>query len=206
MDVMKKETVNAPVENRKNAEVRACMGRVNWKKIWKNRTLYLILAPGLLWIILFCYVPMGYIVVAFQDYNPIAGVFGSRFVGIKHFTDFIQGYYFGRLMKNTLVISCLKLLICFPAPILFAILLNEIRAVRFKKVLQTCSYLPHFISWIVIVGFLEILLSPTTGIVNQWIVRLGGQAKYFMSDSGYFIPICFLPLSGGVSDGIPSYT
>lgn len=164
----------------------------NKKRIWAYRKLYFILFPGLLWIILFCYVPMAYIVVAFQDYNPISGILGSKFVGFKQFTDFIQGYYFGRLMENTLKISCLKLLICFPAPLIFAILLNEVRRVRFKKVIQTCSYLPHFISWIVIVGFLEILLSPTTGIVNNLIVNLGGEAKYFMSDINWFIPILLL--------------
>lgn len=164
----------------------------NKKWIWAYRKLYFILFPGLLWIILFCYVPMAYIVVAFQDYNPISGILGSKFVGFKQFTDFIQGYYFGRLMENTLKISCLKLLICFPAPLIFAILLNEVRRVRFKKVIQTCSYLPHFISWIVIVGFLEILLSPTTGIVNNLIVNLGGEAKYFMSDINWFIPILLL--------------
>ena len=166
--------------------------KIKWEEIWRKKTLYLILLPGILWIIIFCYVPMAYVIVAFQKYNPLDGIFGSQFVGLQHFKDFITGYYFERLMVNTLKISLLKLLICFPAPVIFAIFLNEVKGVVFKKVVQTCSYLPHFISWIVVAGFLELLLSPTTGVVNNLIVRLGGSAHYFMSDSGAFIPIVLI--------------
>ena len=166
--------------------------KINWRKVWNCRSLYLILFPGIIWIIIFCYVPMFYIIVAFENYNPIDGILGSEFVGFKHFNDFVSGYYFERLMKNTLKISILKLMICFPAPIIFAIFLNEISNIKFKKIIQTCSYLPHFISWIVIVGFLEMLLSPTTGVINKIIVEAGGTAKYFMSDSKAFLPIILI--------------
>lgn len=163
-----------------------------WLNLKKYKYLYLIILPSLLWYFLFWVLPLGGLVIAFKDFNPISGMWGSEWVGLKHFRDFITGFYFNRLIRNTLWINCLKLVFCFPFPIIFAILLNEIRNKYFKKVIQTFSYLPYFISWIVVSGFLESFLSPSNGIINKIIVLYGGESVYFMNTSSYFVPIVII--------------
>lgn len=126
------------------------------------------------------------IVIAFKDYNAFIGVHASKWVGLKHFRIFITSIYFGRLIRNTFALSFLDLLFNFPAPIILALMLNEVSSKRFKSVIQTISYLPHFISTVVIVGILVNFLSMSSGLINNIISMFGGQRIMFMADSRYF--------------------
>lgn len=157
--------------------------------IWKNRYLYLFIVPGVIWFLIFCYRPMYGVLIAFKDYDIAKGVMASDWVGMKYFIDFFKDYNFKPIMVNTLGISFLKILLGFPAPILLALLLNEVRNGRFKKVTQTISYLPYFVSWVVVAGLWYELLSIDQGsVVNTLLMKLGltdtpifwfGTAKYF---------------------------
>lgn len=156
----------------------------------KHKFLYLLITPGILYFILFHYVPMYGVVIAFQDYNPFqkAGniIFNPEWIGFENFRNFFSSYYFGRLMENTLLISFYKLLFGFPAPIVLALMLNEVYQVKLKKIIQTITYLPHFMSWVIISGLLIALLSVSSGPINQIIDSLGGQRINFLTDQSYF--------------------
>lgn len=156
----------------------------------KHKFLFLLMAPGFLYFILFHYLPMYGIVIAFQDYKPFDGALSMitdpHWVGFKHFTDFFHSYYFVRILKNTLVISIYKLLFGFPAPLILALLLNEVRSRKFKRTVQTISYLPHFLSWVIISGLIIVLLSPTSGLFNQLIVYWGGEPVSFLENPSFF--------------------
>jgi putative aldouronate transport system permease protein len=131
------------------------------------RGLLVLLVPSIVWYLVFQYFPMYGVLVAFKNYRLLQGVLGSPWVGLENFQRLFRTPAFLQVLRNTLVISFLKLLWGFPAPILLALLLNEVKGMRFKRVVQTVSYLPHFISWVVIGGFVRALLSPTGGAVNQ---------------------------------------
>lgn len=144
--------------------------------------------PAIIFVIIFCYIPMYGNIIAFQEFNLAKGFFGSPWVGLKYFKEFFTDLNFPLVLKNTLGINLLGLLVGFPAPIIFALLLNEVRNTHFKKIVQTVSYLPHFVSWAVFGGFIINVLSPTNGIVNLLAVNLGlikqpinfiGQAESF---------------------------
>ncbi len=148
--------------------------------------LYLMLLPFVLFYALFVYKPMGGIVVAFQDYSLFKGISGSDWVGFKHFESFLSSPYFLRTLKNTIVLNLYTLIICFPAPILFALLLNEIRGKHLKKTVQTLSYLPHFISSVVIVGIVINLLAPSYGVITHFFELITGERIQFLTDPKYF--------------------
>jgi putative aldouronate transport system permease protein len=154
--------------------------------------LYLFLLPGVVYLIIFKYIPMVGVLVAFEDYNNVKGVFNSPFVGFKHFRYLFGSVEFYRVLFNSIIISVYRLAAGFPAPILLALLLNEIHSRRYKKIMQTVLYLPHFISWVVIYGILLNFVSPTTGILNVLIMRLGGNAVPFMTSTKYFRGIVVL--------------
>ena len=153
-----------------------------------NRSAYLMILVPLFIYFAFRYVPMFGILIAFQDYDPWSGFWGSPWVGLKHFEFFITGPYFARIMINTIVLNALGLLFGFPAPIIYALLLNEIRVGKFKKVTQSISYLPHFISTVVIVGIMMKMFGYT-GVVNRFIVIFGGTVKPFFSLAQAFRPM-----------------
>ncbi|WP_240414140.1 ABC transporter permease [Paenibacillus periandrae] len=153
---------------------------------FKYVDLYLMVLPGLLFLIIFKYVPMYGVVIAFKDYNLIQGVMNSKWVGLQYFRELFLFDEFPRVVRNTLYISLMKLIVGFPAPILLALLLNELRLVRFKRAVQTVTYLPHFISWVVIGGIAVDLLSPNSGIVNKALEVLGLQPVFFLSDERLF--------------------
>lgn len=155
-------------------------------RVSKMRHYYLLLVPIFVYFVLFHYLPMYGVVLAFKDFNPRLGIFGSPWIGLHHFERFIGSYHFERVVGNTLIISLLRLALGFPAPILLALLLNEIRRTTFKRVVQTISYLPHFISWVVMAGIIMELLSPTRGVVNQFIQQFGVDPIYFLGESDYF--------------------
>lgn len=140
----------------------------------------------LVYMIIFCYLPMYGVQIAFRDFNPFVGIWESPWVGFKHFTDFFSSIYFGRLIRNTLVISLLHLGIGFPAAIIMALMINEINNHRFKRVVQTIAYLPHFISSVVVAGLVLSILATRTGIINQLIAALGFEEITFMTKAPLF--------------------
>jgi putative aldouronate transport system permease protein len=145
-----------------------------------------LLLPGILYYVIFRYVPMWGTVIAFQNFNPFAGLLKSPWVGFKHFETFFQSIYFGRLIGNTLALSMYGILFSFPIPILFALLLNEVRFPRFRSAIQSISYFPHFISTVIICGLLKVFLSPSTGFINAIIVHMGGAPIEFLQKPQWF--------------------
>lgn len=156
------------------------------KKEWKkNNCLYIMAIPIILYFVLFKYVPMFGLTIAFKNFSVAKGVFGSEWVGLKYFQEFFQSVYFSRIMINTLMISIMCICIGFPIPIIFALLLNEIRSRKFKSIVQTASYLPHFISMVVICGMITDFFS-TDGLITMIISRFGGANMNYIGDAGYF--------------------
>ncbi len=161
-------------------------------KVKKDKYLLLMLLPGVIYLLLFVYKPITGLLMAFQNYNIIGGIWGSEWVGLEHFKTFFAGRDFVPVMTNTLKISVLQLLIGSVTPIIFAIMVNELRQGVYKKVTQTISYLPHFLSWVTVAGMMTILLSPSVGLVNAIIVKLGFEPIYFLADKGKFVPILII--------------
>lgn len=155
------------------------------RDVVKHRQLYSLMLPGLALLIVFMYVPMVGIVIAFKDYTFVGGIFGSEWVGLKHFQKIFSDPYFYTVLRNTLIISAYKLFFNFITPVIFAIMLNEITNRKFKKIVQTTSYLPYFISWIVLSGIVSSVLSMD-GIVNTIYGLFGGTPKSFLTDEGIF--------------------
>lgn len=156
------------------------------RRIWKFRLLYVLLLPATVWVFLFDYLPLSGISIAFMDFNAIQGFSGSEWVGFKYFQMLFESEMFRNAFRNTLLISLYKMISGFLCPILLALALNEIRAVWFKKTLQTAVYLPRFVSWVVYGGIITLLLSPETGIVNKVIEFFGGDPAYLLVEPGYF--------------------
>mgnify|MGYP004680049861 CR=1 FL=1 len=157
------------------------------KELYKNKYLYILAVPVILYYLIFCYGPMFGIVIAFKDYQVSQGVFASKWVGLKYFKEFFSGMYFGRTLKNTLLISLYDIVFGFPIPIIFALMLNEIGSTKYKKTVQTVTYLPHFISMVVLCGMIVDFFSRD-GIVTRFLALFGcpvtdymGEAKFFKS-------------------------
>ena len=144
-------------------------------KIKKHRSLYLFILPGLIISVLFHYLPIYGVSIAFKNFNPILGISGSNWVGLRYFTKLFQSIFFWRILENTLVINIMQLAIGFPAPIILALLLNEIKNVQFKRAAQTITYLPHFISWVIVGGFVVEMLSPNSGVIAMVSQALTGE-------------------------------
>ncbi len=177
--------IGAPVSRRGNAFTRWLRGFAGYKK---HLTLTLMLLPVIVYFVIFKYVPMGGIVIAFKNYKIKQGIFGSAWCGLDNFTKAFATPTFARSVKNTLIISGLKLLFGFPAPIILALMLNEVTHLRFKKTVQTISYLPHFLSWVVLAGMFQQLLSPNNGAVNTVLKQVFGlkESIYFLGNNQYF--------------------
>ncbi|MBQ8639694.1 MAG: sugar ABC transporter permease [Lachnospiraceae bacterium] len=158
------------------------------KKIWQYRWIYLLGLPGLTILVLFNYIPMSGLLMAFQDYNPYKGLLGSEWVGLKHFDKLFNDAKFYRMLKNTIIINLLEML-TFPAPIILALLLNELRSTKLKKVIQTSVYLPHFLSWAIVVSLTFFLLSSEQGIVNKIAVSMGGTPTKYLQSKDWIYPI-----------------
>ena len=159
-------------------------------RIWRNMlqypTLYIMIIPVLIWFAVFCYAPMYGVIIAFKKYVPTKGIMGSNWVGLKHFQDFFSDFYFGRLVKNTLTINIKMLLLGFPFPILFALLLNEVKSVKFRRVVQSITYMPHFISSMVICG-LMLDFCKSNGLITYILSSLGLVEKTnLFSKSSWF--------------------
>ncbi|WP_163875763.1 ABC transporter permease [Paenibacillus favisporus] len=155
-------------------------------KIWKYKWLYALLLPALAWVIVFDYLPLYGISIAFMDYNVIQGFGASKWVGFAHFRELFASEMFLNAFRNTLLISLYKMISGFICPILLALSLNEIRTKWFKKTLQTAVYLPRFVSWVVYGGIITLLLSPETGVINKIVEWFGGKPVYLLVEPAYF--------------------
>ena len=156
------------------------------KKDWQ---LWVLLLPAIAFFIVFCYFPMYGIQIAFRDYRAAFGITGSKWVGLKHFKTFFNSFYCGRMFADTFLLNLFGLIFGFPVPVILAILLNQLNSRRLKSFAQTAIYVPHFISTVVLAGIIYLFFSPTSGIVNKFIVLFGGQPIYFMIEDSWFRPL-----------------
>ncbi len=152
----------------------------------KHWAIYSMIMPGLLFFLVFKYIPLGGSIIAFQDYNVFLGIKGSPFVGMKHFVLLFTYPDLIRVLKNTLLISVYQILFEFPAPIILSLLLNEVRKLMFKRVLQSILYLPHFLSWVIVGGLVISMLSPNGGLLNVLLAPIFGEQVFYMQEPGYF--------------------
>ncbi|UKS25870.1 ABC transporter permease subunit [Paenibacillus sp. HWE-109] len=177
--------VNAQAVKQVRQGAQVSKGKGFLRKLWKYKALYLISLPGILYFIIFKYVPLLGSVIAFQDYNIFDGFTGSKWVGFEHFARMFAHYDFLKILKNTMLIGIYDLVLAFPAPIVLALLLNELRVVLYKRILQTVVYMPHFLSWVIVSGIAIGILSPSTGAVNHFITLLGFDPVYFLGEESW---------------------
>ncbi len=170
-----------------------------FKKMLVDYELYLFLIPLLVYFVVFKYIPMYGVLMAFKDYKPSQGVWGSTFVGLKHFMRYFNSPMFWSLIRNTLSISIFGLLWGFPFPIVLALLINQVKTGPVKKFIQTLTYAPHFVTVVVFVGMMYIMLSPTTGIINNALAFFGLDRIFFMGSTDWFLPIYII---SGIWKGI----
>jgi len=154
-------------------------------RIWKSRFIYLLILPTIIYFAVFTYTPFYGITIAFKDYKIIAGIMDSPWVGFKHFQDMFMSEKFPSLLKNTVLISLYRLLFGFPIPILFALLLNEVRNIWFKRSIQTITYFPHFLSWVVFAGIIYNFIGPS-GIINLVLTNMGLEKFNFTTNPDVF--------------------
>ncbi|RAV05681.1 sugar ABC transporter permease [Paenibacillus sp. YN15] len=158
----------------------------------KEKHLYLMLIPFILWFFLFQFKPMYGLQIAFKDYSLYRGIHASEWMGLAHFREFLTSPYFIRNLKNTVILNVYGLLFAFPAPIILALLLNEAKHLLFRKIVQTFTYLPHFISSVIVAGIVTNFLAPEHGLINLLIERMGGEKTYFLTIPDYFRTIYVL--------------
>ncbi|NOU89268.1 ABC transporter permease subunit [Paenibacillus sp. LMG 31460] len=173
-----------PVNSKLSKELTATK-RV-WADLKRDKYLYLIAFPGLLYFLIFKYIPVGGLVIAFQEYSPYLGIAKSEWVGFEHFQRFFSNEDFLILLRNTLMISLLNLVLFFPFPILLSLLLNELRNLLLKRVVQTVIYIPHFLSWVIISGLTFLMLSESEGLVNKILTAIGTEKVGFLTEPNYF--------------------
>jgi putative aldouronate transport system permease protein len=164
------------------------------KDIHINWILYLFILPGLVFYILFSYAPMVGLFSSFQLYDPIGGILKSKFIGFHNFELLFKSPIFLQTVRNTVTINLLVLVFTFPVPVIFALMLNEVTSRKFKKINQTISYLPYFVSWVVVAGLWYRLLSPNGGLVNELLIRLGivKEGVLFVGDTRYYYAVIIL--------------
>ncbi|MCS7460042.1 sugar ABC transporter permease [Paenibacillus doosanensis] len=157
-----------------------------WGQIRRNKWLYGMLAPGVLYFLLFKYAPMWGLLMAFKDYQPYLGFFGSKWVGMKHFERLFHDPAFWMLLRNTLVLAGYNIIFFFPAPILLSLMINEVRREKFKRAVQTVIYVPHFVSWVVVVGIAYTFFTIDGGLVNEAFMAMGGNKINFLASADWF--------------------
>lgn len=186
---MKMQEVNATVKVSQSITKKISSAKLNvkWREYKKNKYLFFLLIPVLIWYCIFSYGPLYGIQLAFKDFHVREGIWGSPWIGMANFKFlFTQSPDFLIILKNTVIISFYHIVFGFPAPIVLALLFNEIRSSVFKRIAQTLSYMPHFLSWVVLSGILITILSPSSGVVNDVIKWFGFQPIYFIGDESYF--------------------
>lgn len=180
------------VVNNRLEQTRANRFKQYWLRVFQNRFLLFLAIPATIYFIMFCYVPMYGIVIGFQQFKMKFGltfyenIAASKWVGLKHIQDYVQSMYFWRNLRNTFLLFFYSLIFGFPLPILFALLLNELKKSSTRKLVQTISYLPHFISTVAVCSMVTMFLSPQSGIVNTILKAFGGESIYFLAEPAYF--------------------
>lgn len=174
---IKQEAKASPLAHKKVSKLRIAGRNIDY---------YVLLIPGLLFLLLFKYTPMYGVVIAFQDFNIFEGITGSEWVGLEQFSRLLHSEEFAHVFVNTLLISMYKIVLLFPIPIIVALLLNEVRVEVFKRTIQTVIYLPHFLSWVIISGLFITILSPSGGLVNQMLSWFGIEPISFFMDNRFF--------------------
>lgn len=159
------------------------------KSILRSWQLYVLLLPALVWLIVFCYRPMYGLIIAFKDFRIRQGILASPWAGLKHFKQFFSTYNAKNIILNTVILSVENLLISFPIPVIFALLLNSVENGKMRKTVQTISYAPYFVSTVVIVSIMQTILAPSTGFVNLFLQRMGSSPILFTSMPQYFRPL-----------------
>lgn len=160
--------------------------QIFWKDLKRDKLLYLLLILPITVYALFYYKPMFGLQIAFKNYNVFQGISESPWVGFEHFKTFFHSPFFGRTLKNTLMLSLYNMLFAFPAPIILALMFNEVQKIKFKKFVQTCTYIPHFISVVIVASLVTSFLSPSSGVINTIISAFGGEKVYFLTKPEYF--------------------
>ncbi|WP_284641552.1 ABC transporter permease [Paenibacillus silviterrae] len=155
-------------------------------RMLQHKYIYLLALPGILYFIVFKFVPMWGLLLAFKDYNPYSGFWGSEWIGLKHFTELFGDSNFYIMLRNTFAINIFGLVFMFPLPIILALMLNEVRHETFKRINQSIVYLPHFLSWVVVASMTFFILSTDVGIINKLITESGGESIAFLSNPNYF--------------------
>ena len=193
---MKTITIKDKEQSKKERkELKLINRKSKWRQAFQSWQLYVFILPAFLYFLIFHYVPMYGVQIAFKDFTPAEGIWGSAWVGFEHFKAFFESYYFWDLMKNTMGISLYSLIVGFPLPILLALSLNEAKDGLFKRGVQTITYAPHFISVVVMAGIIITFLSPSTGIINEFLGVFGIEPIAFMEDPKWFKTVfvfCFL--------------
>lgn len=174
-----------------NAESFGDKLRRTGREIVKKRWLFFLLIPGILFFAIFRYVPMYGLKIAFQDYNQYDPS-KSTWVGLQQFIDLFSKKSFIPVLRNTIVISLLKLILGFPIPVILAMMMNEMKSMKFKKVSQTLLYLPHFISWVILSGIIMTLLDPDNGMITNFLQMITGERIMVLPDSRYFVPMLII--------------
>ena len=157
-----------------------------WKRILANRWLYLLALPGIIYFIMFKYVPMWGLLIAFKKYNASLGFWASDWVGLTHFLDFFSNPDFIKLFRNTFLLAIYNLVFFFPLPIVLALMLNAVRNSTYKRVVQTITYMPHFMSWVIIASICQVMLTTEGGIINDLMFAMTGSKFDFLTDPKYF--------------------
>ncbi|MGM0879699.1 MAG: ABC transporter permease [Bacillota bacterium] len=164
------------------------------RRLIKNRALYQMILPGFLFFVIFKYIPMGGLVIALQDYQPYLGILNSPWVGFEHFERLFTEPMFFTILRNTLLLFFMNLLFYFPIPIILALMLNEVRREAFKRIVQTIVYIPHFMSWVIIVSISFVMLSMDRGIINELLVLMGLEKVNFLMSNEWFRPMYVLQI------------
>lgn len=152
----------------------------------KYFSLFVMFIPAIIYFFVFKYIPMYGVTLAFKDYNISKGILGSEWIGLEHFRKLMKTSTFTRAVRNTIIISFGKIIFGFPAPIILALLLNEVKNLKFKKVVQTISYMPHFLSWVILAGVFNQFFSPSNGVVNYLLGLIGIEPIYFLASNDWF--------------------
>jgi putative aldouronate transport system permease protein len=171
------------------------LGRRRWmSRLKKDKWLYLLLLPGLLYFLVFKYLPMWGVLIAFQNYQPFLGFWNSEWVGLEHFRNFFANPDFFRLLRNTMILALYDLIFFFPAPIVLALLLNEVRLAYFKRLVQTLVYVPHFVSMVIVASMTYVFLTTSGGILHELVEMVTGQSINFLADTSWFRPMIILQM------------
>lgn len=176
-------------ESALQAPIKVLPKRSRFQKILRDKWMYLLLLPGVIYFLLFKILPMWGVLLAFQNYSPFLGFWGSEWVGFEHFQRFFSDPDFVRLMRNTVILAIYDLIFFFPAPIILALLLNEVRISIYKRTIQTLVYVPHFMSWVIIASISYVFLTTSGGIINVLVERFTGSQISFLSHPDWFRPM-----------------